>query len=46
MATSSNIGQIAVIVNVRAGYELLQLWRALTPPSNPIALKLHPKRLQ
>lgn len=38
MATSSNIRQITVIVNVPEGYELLQLWRAPTPPSNPTAL--------
>lgn len=43
MATSSNIGQITIIVNVQAGYELIQLRKALTPPRNPTALMLHPK---
>ncbi len=43
MATSSNIRQITIIVNVQAGYEFLQLQKALTPPHNPTALAPHPK---
>lgn len=41
MATSSNIRQITIIVNVQVGYELLQLQQALAPPCNPTALTLH-----